>query len=42
VSAVTNDGRTALHYAASKGRTKVAGILIERGAKVNQKDKVGV
>ena len=33
-------GRTALHYAASKGRVKVAEILLSNGAKVNLKDKV--
>lgn len=36
-----NDGgRTALHYAASKGRLKIAEILMSHGAKINAKDKV--
>lgn len=33
-------GRTALHYAASKGRVKIAEILISHDAKINIKDKV--
>lgn len=38
---LANDGgRTALHYAASKGWTKIAEILIAHGAKINKKDKV--
>lgn len=36
-----NDGgRTALHYAASKGWLKVAEILMSHGANMNAKDKV--
>lgn len=36
-----NDGgRTALHYAASKGWLKIAELLISNGAKLNTKDKV--
>ncbi|KAL2349185.1 hypothetical protein Fmac_003185 [Flemingia macrophylla] len=34
-------GRTALHYAASKGWLKIAEILISHNAKINIKDKVG-
>lgn len=34
-----NGGRTALHYAASKGWMKIAEILISQGAKINLKDK---
>ncbi|XP_031400492.1 26S proteasome non-ATPase regulatory subunit 10 [Punica granatum] len=38
---VQNDGgRTALHYAASKGWRKIA-VLISHGAKINMKDKYG-
>ncbi|RWW29763.1 hypothetical protein BHE74_00012184, partial [Ensete ventricosum] len=38
---LTNDGgRTALHYAASKGWLKAAEVLISHGAKINKKDKV--
>lgn len=33
-------GRSALHYAASKGWLEIAQILISHGAKVNLKDKV--
>ena len=33
-------GRTALHYAASKGWLKIAEILISHDAKINLKDKV--
>lgn len=40
VNLANNGGRTALHYAASKGRLKIAEILISHGAKINQKDKV--
>lgn len=40
VSAVNNGGRAALHYAASKGHSKLADVLIARAANVNQKDKV--
>lgn len=35
-----NGGRTALHYAASKGWVKVAELLLSNGAKINAKDKV--
>lgn len=35
-----NGGRTALHYAASKGWVNVAEILIANGAKINSIDKV--
>lgn len=35
----TDGGRTALHYAASKGWMKIAEILISQGAKINLKDK---
>lgn len=34
-----NGGRTALHYAASKGWVKIAEALISHGAKINLKDK---
>lgn len=38
---LANDGgRTALHYASSKGWSKVAEILVNHGAKINKKDKV--
>lgn len=40
VNLANNGGRTALHYAASKGWLKIAEILISHGAKINQKDKV--
>lgn len=36
-----NDGgRTALHYAASKGRVNIAEMLLAHGANINAKDKV--
>lgn len=38
---LNNDGgRTALHYAASKGWTRIAKLLISHGAKISMKDKV--
>lgn len=40
VNLKNNGGRTALHYAASKGWMKIAGLLIAHGAKINVKDKV--
>lgn len=40
VNLKNNGGRTALHYAASKGRLKIAEALISHGAKLNLKDKV--
>ena len=40
VDLTTDGGRTALHYAASKGRLNIAEKLIAHGAKVNKKDKV--
>jgi 26S proteasome non-ATPase regulatory subunit 10 len=40
VNLVTDGGRTALHYAASKGRLNIAEKLIANGANVNKKDKV--
>ena len=33
-------GRLPLHYAASKGRLRIAEILISHGSKLNHKDKV--
>ncbi|PNX76560.1 26S proteasome non-ATPase regulatory subunit 10-like protein, partial [Trifolium pratense] len=41
VNIKNNGGRTALHYAASKGRMKIAEKLISHNAKINIKDKVG-
>lgn len=40
VNLKNNGGRTALHYAASKGRLKIAEALISHGAKLNLKDEV--
>lgn len=40
VNLKNDGGRTALHYAASKGRMKIAEILISHDAKLNIKDKV--
>ena len=40
VNLKNDGGRTALHYAASKGWLKIAEILISHGAKINLKDKV--
>jgi ankyrin repeat protein len=40
VDLTTDGGRTALHYAASKGRLNIAEKLIAHGAKVNKKDMV--
>lgn len=38
-----NDGgRTALHYAASKGRLNIAELLVSHGAKLNLKDKARI
>lgn len=39
VNLKNNGGRTALHYASSKGWLKIAETLIAHGAKINQKDK---
>lgn len=39
VNLKNSGGRTALHYAASKGWLKIAEILISQGAKINLKDK---
>lgn len=39
VNLKNDGGRTALHYAASKGRLKIAELLISHGAKINSKDK---
>ncbi|KAB1208231.1 26S proteasome non-ATPase regulatory subunit 10 [Morella rubra] len=41
VNLKNDGGRTALHYAASKGWLKIAESLISQGAKINLKDKVG-
>ncbi|KAI8025638.1 Adenylosuccinate lyase [Camellia lanceoleosa] len=41
VNLKNNGGRTALHYAASKGWLKIAEILLSHGANINLKDKVG-
>lgn len=35
-----NGGRTALHYASSKGWLKIAQLLTAHDAKLNMKDKV--
>jgi 26S proteasome non-ATPase regulatory subunit 10 len=40
VNIKNNGGRTALHYAASKGRMEIAEKLISHNAKINIKDKV--
>lgn len=40
VDLTTDAGRTALHYAASKGRLNIAETLIAHRANVNKKDKV--
>jgi hypothetical protein len=40
VAAANKGGRVALHYAASKGHVAIADLLLKRGAKINQKDKV--
>lgn len=39
VNLKNNGGRTALHYASSKGWLKIAETLISHGAKINPKDK---
>lgn len=39
VNLKNDGGRTALHYAASKGWLKIAESLISQGAKINLKDK---
>lgn len=39
VNLKNDGGRTALHYAASKGWLKIVELLISRGAKINSKDK---
>ena len=39
VNLKNDGGRTALHYAASKGWLKIAETLISHGAKINLKDK---
>jgi ankyrin repeat protein len=41
VTARDNDGQTPLHFAARGGWVDVAGILIDKGADVNAKDKAG-
>ncbi|KAK6133752.1 hypothetical protein DH2020_032463 [Rehmannia glutinosa] len=41
VNLKNDGGRTALHYAASKGWLKIAETLVSHGAKLNVKDKVG-
>ncbi|CAL4919178.1 unnamed protein product [Urochloa decumbens] len=41
VDLTTDGGRTALHYAASKGRLNIAEKLIAHRANVNKKDKFG-
>ncbi|KAI8017515.1 Adenylosuccinate lyase [Camellia lanceoleosa] len=41
VNLKNNGGRTALHYASSKGWLKIAEILLSHGASINLKDKVG-
>lgn len=40
VNLKNDGGRTALHYASSKGWLKIAETLISHGAKINLKDKV--
>ena len=40
VNMKNDGGRTALHYAASKGLLKIAQTLVSHGAKLNVKDKV--
>lgn len=39
VNAADNDGRTALHGAAHKGRNEVVQLLVEKGAKLDARDK---
>lgn len=39
VNLKNDGGRTALHYAASKGRLKITELLLAHGAKINAKDK---
>ncbi|CAI0394335.1 unnamed protein product, partial [Linum tenue] len=39
VNLKNDGGRTALHYAASKGWLEIAELLISHGAKINSKDK---
>lgn len=39
VNMKNDGGRTALHYAASKGLLKIAETLVSHGAKLNVKDK---
>ncbi|KAL7163790.1 hypothetical protein ACSBR2_039836 [Camellia fascicularis] len=41
VNLKNDGGRTALHYASSKGWLKITEILLSHGAKINLKDKVG-
>ncbi|MCH8294368.1 ankyrin repeat domain-containing protein [Candidatus Poribacteria bacterium] len=41
VRSTTNDGRTPLHYAAEKGNSAFAEILVQYGADVNACDRVG-
>ena len=38
---MTTEGRTALLYAASKGREEIVRLLMSRGAEVNLADKLG-
>ncbi|KAL2898718.1 Protein TANC1 [Bienertia sinuspersici] len=40
VNLKNDGGRTALHYAASKGWVKVAELLLARGVNINAKDKM--
>lgn len=42
VNVKNNGGRTALHYAASKGWLEIAQLLLTHGAKINITDKVCV
>lgn len=42
VNVKNNGGRTALHYAASKGWLEIAQLLLTHGAKINVTDKVFV
>jgi len=42
INSKNGNGDTSLHYAAEKGRTEIASLLIRNGADINSKDKVSI